>query len=428
MNNEQNKVRCAIYTRKSTDEGLDMDFNSLDAQREACENYIRSQVAKGWQILPERYDDGGFSGGNNNRPGLQKLLEDCRQGKVDIIVIYKIDRLSRSLYDFAELSKLFDEYKVDFCSVTQEINTSTSAGRMMLNILMTFSEFERSIVTERIRDKMAATRRKGEWVGGTVPCGYKVENKKLVLVPERAEVVKRVFKRFIEIQSPKQITYELNQEGILTNQGKEWSVHHIYRMLNNYTYIGKIYYKGEVFDGKQERIISDKLWERVQEILRSDAPVKDYKGKMETLMPLKGLLYCGHCGCRMGPTYAKKGGTMYSYYLCTKDSKRAESLCPVSRVSGGEIESAVLLHIKKMLCTPTIVNQLARDLNTPGREVAEVLNKLTPLWDEMFPAERNRLMHLLLKKVTLYEDHLDLDIRTAGVEQILEELDYENLD
>ena len=155
MNNEQNKVRCAIYTRKSTDEGLDMDFNSLDAQREACENYIRSQVAKGWQILPERYDDGGFSGGNTNRPGLQKLLEDCKQGKVDIIVIYKIDRLSRSLYDFAELSKLFDEYKVDFCSVTQEINTSTSAVRMMLNILMTFSEFERSIVTERIRDKMA---------------------------------------------------------------------------------------------------------------------------------------------------------------------------------------------------------------------------------------------------------------------------------
>ena len=386
MSKEQNIVRCAIYTRKSTDEGLEMDFNSLDAQREACENYIRSQVAKGWQILPERYDDGGFSGGNTNRPGLQKLLDDCKAHKVDIIVIYKLDRLSRSLCDFAELSKLFDEYKVDFCSVTQEINTSTSAGRMMLNILMTFAEFERSIVTERIRDKMAATRRKGEWVGGTVPCGYKVENKKLIVVPERAEVVKRVFKRFIEIQSPKQIAYELNQEGILTNQGKEWSVHHIYRMLNNYTYIGKIYYKGEVFDGKQERIISDKLWERTQEILQSDAPVKDFKGKVETLMPLKGLLYCGHCGCRMGPTYAKKGGTMYSYYLCTKDSKRAESLCPVSRVSGGEIESAVLLHIKKILCTPTIVNQLARDLNTPGKEVAEVLNKLTPLWDEMFPA------------------------------------------
>ena len=207
MSKEQNIVRCAIYTRKSTDEGLEMDFNSLDAQREACENYIRSQVAKGWQILPERYDDGGFSGGNTNRPGLQKLLDDCKAHKVDIIVIYKLDRLSRSLCDFAELSKLFDEYKVDFCSVTQEINTSTSAGRMMLNILMTFAEFERSIVTERIRDKMAATRRKGEWVGGTVPCGYKVENKKLIVVPERAEVVKRVFKRFIEIQSSKQIAY-----------------------------------------------------------------------------------------------------------------------------------------------------------------------------------------------------------------------------
>ena len=183
MSKEQNIVRCAIYTRKSTDEGLEMDFNSLDAQREACENYIRSQVAKGWQILPERYDDGGFSGGNTNRPGLQKLLDDCKAHKVDIIVIYKLDRLSRSLCDFAELSKIFDEYKVDFCSVTQEINTSTSAGRMMLNILMTFSEFERSIVTERIRDKMAATRRKGEWVGGTVPRGTRWKIKNLSLFP-----------------------------------------------------------------------------------------------------------------------------------------------------------------------------------------------------------------------------------------------------
>ena len=428
MNKEQHKVRCAIYTRKSTDEGLDMDFNSLDAQREACENYIRSQVAKQWQILPERYDDGGFSGGNTNRPGLQKLLDDCKAGKVDIIVIYKLDRLSRSLCDFAELSKLFDEYHVNFCSVTQEFNTSTSIGRMMLNILMTFAEFERSIVTERIRDKMAATRRKGDWVGGTVPCGYKVENKKLVLVPERAEVVKRVFKRFVEIQSPKQIAYELNQEGILTNQGKEWSVHHIYRMLNNYTYLGKIFYKGEIFDGKQERIISDKLWERTQEILQSDAPVKDHKGKIETLAPLKGLLYCGHCGCRMGPTYAKKGDAMYTYYLCTKDSKRSKSICPVNRITGGEIESAVLLHVKKILTTPTIVNQLAQALKTPGKDIGELLNKLTPLWDEMFPAERNRLMHLLLKKVTLYDDRLDIDIRTAGVEQILEELDYADKD
>ena len=162
--------------------------------------------------------------------------------------------------------------------------------------------------------------------------------------------------------------------------------------------------------------------------MQSDAPVKDYKGEIETLAPLKGLLYCGHCGCRMGPTYAKKGDVMYTYYLCTKDSKRAENICPVNRISGGEIESAVLLHVKKILTTPTIVNQLAKSLKSPGKNVIEMLEKLTPLWNEMFPAERNRLMNLLLEKVSLYDDHIELDIRTAGVKQILEELDYENND
>lgn len=341
-------------------------------------------------------------------------------------MIYKLDRLSRSLYDFAGLHKFFEEHNVGFCSVTQEINTSTSSGRMFLSILMAFSEFERSIVTERIRDKMDATRRKGEWVGGTVACGYKVENKKLVVDPERAAVVRRVFARFIEIQSPKQIAYELNHDGILTNQGNPWTTGHIYRMLNNYTYIGKIAYKGDVFDGKQERIITDEVWQRAQEILQSDSPVKDYKGKMETLAPLKGLLYCGHCGCRMGPTYAKKDDVMYTYYLCTKNSKRGESLCPVNRIGGGEIEAAVLIHLRKILQTPTIVNQLALKLKRPGKEVNELLSRQTELWDEMFPAERNRLMHLLLKKVTLYEDHLDLELRTAGMQQLLEELDYED--
>ncbi len=252
-----------------------------------------------------------------------------------------------------------------------------------------------------------------------------MENKKLIVVPERAELVRRVFSRFIEIQSPKQIAHELNQGGIRTNQDREWTTAHIYRMLNNRTYIGKVFYKNEEYEGKQERIISDEMWQRVQEILRSDSPIKDHKGKLETLAPLKGLLYCGHCGCRMGPTYSKKNDVMYTYYLCTKDSKRGESICPVSRVTGSEIESAVLVHLRKILCTPTIVNQLAQALKKPGKEVSGYLDRLTPLWDEMFPAERNRVMHLLLQKVTLYEDRLELEIRTAGMKQLLEELDYE---
>lgn len=425
MNSEVKNIRCAIYTRKSVEDGLEQEFNSLDAQREAAENYIRSQIAKGWQILPERYDDGGFSGGSLERPALAKLMDDIKAHKIDVVVIYKLDRLSRSICDFAELSKFFDEYKVDFCSVTQEINTSTSSGRMMLNILMTFAQYEREVIAERIRDKMSATRRKGEWVGGTVPCGYCVVEKKLVVDPDGAEVVRRVFQRFTEIQSPKQIAHELNTDGIQTKQGREWTVGHIYRMLNNVTYIGKVGYKGEIYDGRHDAIICKKLWERVQQILAADTPVKDYKGRMATLASLKGLLYCGHCGCRMGPTYAKKGEAMYTYYLCTKNSKRGKSICPVNRIGGGDIEAAVLEHVKKFLATPTFINQLAQSLDMPGGKVAELLLRLNPLWDTMFPAERNRLMHLLLKRVTLHENRLDLDFRTAGIEQILEEVNYE---
>ncbi|MBQ6352726.1 MAG: recombinase family protein, partial [Lentisphaeria bacterium] len=205
MEEKPKRVRCAVYTRKSVEEGLEMEFNSLDAQREAGEAYIASQRANGWVCLPDRYDDGGFSGGNMNRPALKRLLADAEDGKIDIIVVYKLDRLSRSICDFAELSKWFDKWNVAFVSVTQEINTSTSSGRMMLNILMTFAQFEREQIAERVRDKMSASRKKGKWVGGSVPIGYKVVDKKLVPDEETVPIVKRIFQRYLEIQSPTMI-------------------------------------------------------------------------------------------------------------------------------------------------------------------------------------------------------------------------------
>ena len=225
------KKRCAIYTRKSVEEGLEQEFNSLDAQREAGEAFILSQKANGWVCLPEHYDDGGYSGGNTNRPALQRLLDDCEAGKIDMIVVYKIDRLSRSICDFADLTKKFDEWGVQFSAVTQEINTATSAGRMMLNILITFAQYEREVITERVRDKMAASRKKGKWVGGSVPMGYKVENKHLVVVPAEADVIRKIFHRYVEIQSPKLIAMELNAQGIKTKQGKTWDKAHVYRIL-----------------------------------------------------------------------------------------------------------------------------------------------------------------------------------------------------
>ena len=221
MEEKPKRVRCAVYTRKSVEEGLEMEFNSLDAQREAGEAYIASQRANGWVCLPDRYDDGGFSGGNMNRPALKRLLADAEDGKIDIIVVYKLDRLSRSICDFAELSKWFDKWNVAFVSVTQEINTSTSSGRMMLNILMTFAQFEREQIAERVRDKMSASRKKGKWVGGNVPIGYKVVDKKLVPDEETVPIVKRIFQRYLEIQSPTMIARELNADGIKTKLGKE---------------------------------------------------------------------------------------------------------------------------------------------------------------------------------------------------------------
>ena len=204
---------CAIYTRKSVEEGLDMEYNTLDAQRDAGESYVASQRSNGWVCLPDRYDDGGFSGGNTNRPALKRLLDDCASGKVDIVVVYKIDRLSRSISDFADLTKKFDEWGVSFCAVTQDINTATSAGRMMVNILITFAQYEREVIGERIRDKFAASKRKGMWMGGIVPIGYKTEDRRLVVVPEKADIVRRIFRRYAETQSPKAVARELNDKA-----------------------------------------------------------------------------------------------------------------------------------------------------------------------------------------------------------------------
>ena len=269
MTEKVQKTRVAIYTRKSVEEGLDMEFNSLDAQREAAEAYVMSQRANGWYALPKHYDDAGFSGGNTKRPALKELLADCRAGMVDIVIVYKIDRLSRNLCDFLELTKLFEKYSVSFVSVTQEINTSTSSGRMMLNILATFSQYEREIIAERIRDKFAASKKKGMWMGGCVPLGYRVENRKLIVVPEEAEVVQMIFERYIDLQSPIQLALELNMKGYRTKKGKRWNQRNMFHILRNCTYVGMIPYKGESYPGEHEAIIDRETWDAVQRFLGS---------------------------------------------------------------------------------------------------------------------------------------------------------------
>ena len=414
--------RCAIYTRKSHEDGLEQDFNSLDAQRESAEAYIQSQKANGWRCLSDRYDDGGFSGGNTNRPALQRLMTDIKAGKIDIVVVYKIDRLSRSICDFADLSKDFEKYGVSFVSVTQEINTTTSSGRMMLNILMTFAQYEREVIAERIRDKMSASRKKGKWVGGSVAMGYKAENKNLIIEPAEAEVVKQIFTRFLETGSPRMIVDELNEAGNFRRDGKQWNLSHIYRILSNRVYIGEVEYKGEIYPGEQEPIIDREIWNDTQVRLQENDPLKHLRcKKQETVAVLKGVLRCGHCGCAMGPTYTKRKYRKYLYYLCIADSKRAKHTCPVGRVAASEIEEIVLAQVQKILLSQTVQDCLVGD-GLDQETVKRYAENFSEIWSEIFPIERQRILDLLLERVSVFNDHVDVEIKTGGINAFIKEM------
>ena len=425
---EQQKKRCVVYTRKSHEEGLDQAFNSLDAQRQACESYIQSQQFNGWELMPKRYDDGGFSGGTLERPALKELLADIEAGKVDVVVIYKIDRLSRSLVDFAELQSRFEKHGVSFVSVTQQIDTSGSTGRMMLNILMTFAQYEREIIADRIRDKMAATRKQGKFAGGTLPYGYKSENKKMVIRQDEAEVLKRIFQRYLEIQSPKQIAIELNSNGLRIRTGREWNTSHIYRQLNSYACIGKVEYKGQIYDGEHEAIIPMETWNEVQRLLKINAATpKGDKTRESVNAPLKGILRCGHCGCAMMPHYARKSdGRKYYYYICQKDSKRGKADCPVHRIPGSDIEKIVMDELGRIFRSETF-RQLIRQQGVAAGVLDEQFSDMGNFWDGLYPAERQKLLHLMIDKVTVYGESLEIEVKTAGIQSIYEEFENEQV-
>ncbi|WP_244465827.1 recombinase family protein [Devosia soli] len=293
------KLRCAVYTRKSTEEGLDMAFNSLDAQREACHAYITSQRQEGWIPVRDDYDDGGFSGGNLDRPALKRLMKDIEDGLVDVVVVYKIDRLSRSLMDFSKLVDVFDRHGVTFVSVTQSFNTTTSMGRLTLNILLSFAQFEREVIGERVRDKVAASRKKGMWMGGLVPFGYRVENRKLVLREDEAAVVRQIFERFLKLGSATRLAQELQEQDLRTRSGKPIDKGYIYKLLSNRTYVGLAVHKGTAYPGEHEPIISQELWDKVHSIMAVSPRSRACKTKAQTPALLKGLLFCSRPTARL---------------------------------------------------------------------------------------------------------------------------------
>ena len=396
MNGPISKLaRCAIYTRKSTEYNLELAFNSLDAQREACEAYIKSQAHEGWRLIPGRYDDGAFSGASLDRPALQQLLADVRAGKIDIVLVYKVDRLTRSLADFAKLIELFDAHGVSFVSVTQSFNTSSSMGRLTLNVLLSFAQFERELIGERVRDKIAASKRKGLWVGGPVPLGYAAVDKKILVVPAEAAAVRTIFARYLELGSVRALAEDLDRRGIRSKSrrrstgrtvgGGRFGVGALAYLLKNRFYIGEVVYRGEVHRGEHEPILDSALFEAVQELSLRPRRWSGAAGCGAHPRILSGRLFDDR-GNRMSPTHANKRGARYRYYV-SQAVLQGKPPPPglVSRVPAAEIEALV-------------VAALRNHLNARGG-------------GERLPDNDRDLLERHLERVTLTPNHLELRLR-----------------
>jgi len=397
-------LRCAIYTRKSTEDGLEQEFNSLDAQRDAGEAYIASQKSEGWVCLPDRYDDGGFTGGNMERPALKRLLADIEDGKVDCIVVYKVDRLSRSLIDFSKIMDVLERKSVSFVSVTQQFNTSSSMGRLMLNVLLSFAQFEREMISERTRDKIAATRRKGKWSGGMPMLGYDVDARggKLHVNDDEAARVREIFELYLNRLSLIEVVRELDARGWTTKRwttrkghergGKPFNKNSLFKLLTNRIYLGKITYKDEVYEGEHPAIVDEEIFERAQRLLkrngRSGAPyVRNRFGAV-----LKGLVRCVPCECGMVPTHATKttsggGNKRYRYYVCQNAQSRGWHNCPSPSVPAPELERFVVEQVKAI---GKDTNLLAETLEESRRQREEAIGKLE---DEKRTLERELHRH-----------------------------------
>jgi site-specific DNA recombinase len=354
------RKRCAIYTRKSTEHNLELEFNSLDAQREACEAYIKSQAHEGWRLIPDHYDDGGLSGASLNRPSLQQLLDEVRDGKIDIILVYKVDRLTRSLADFAKLVELFDQHGVSFVSITQSFNTTSSMGRLTLNVLLSFAQFEREVIGERVRDKIAASKRRGLWVGGPVPLGYATEGKKLVVVLVEAKIVRTIFALYLEVASVAVLAEILERKGIRTKVrplsngdargGIPFGVGALAHLLRNRFYIGEIDYRGEVHAGEHEAILDRPLFDKVQAKLKKNAVDRATRLKGSPAL-LMGRIF-DDAGNRMTPSHSNKRGVRYRYYVShALIQGRRPRAGTVKRVPATEIEDLVLRAVRQNLAS-----------------------------------------------------------------------------
>lgn len=502
---ERKQVRVAIYCRKSTEKNLD-GFNSLDAQRAAVESYVQSQKAKGWVALPDRYDDAGFTGANTNRPAFQRLLQDIKAGRIDLVAVYRYDRLSRSLLDFLRLLKFFHEQGVDFVSTTQNIDTTSSLGRLQANVLMSFNEYEREAISERTKDKIRAARHKGLWTGGRPVLGFDVKDKALVVNEEEAEQVRDIFRLYLDLGSLLAVVHELDLRGRKNktlhaqngnvHQGKVFNKQAIRFILGNPLYQGKVRCNGNLHDGVHEAIIDQETWQAVQDQLEAHAKRTGYIPRRSRSF-LSGLLFCGICGKALSPHYAAKEGKRYRYYCCLSAQKRGAKSCHGSRIPAAVIEAFVIDKVKEIGQDSDLVaeavkeakqqlkeqmpglirkakrleaeqrklarernnmvdaiadngngsaslterlaemdealEKLVAELESVKRQIAsldrdaidegdfkEAISSFTPVWDQLFPEERSRLLHLLIEKIVYNAEDGELAItfRSGGIKAL----------
>ncbi len=386
------RLRCAIYTRKSSDEGLDQAFNSLDAQREACMAFIESQKHEGWTVSPTLYDDGGFSGGTLQRPALQRLLAEIEAGQIDVIVVYKVDRLTRALSDFAKLVEIFDRRGVSFVSITQQFNTTTSMGRLTLNVLLSFAQFEREVIGERVRDKIAASKKKGMWMGGMPPLGYDVKDRKLVVNDDEARTVVGIYRRYLALKSVLALKDALEDEGVRSKRrmrpdgtnygGQKFSKGALYLMLQNRTYRGETTHKGKSYPGEHPAIIDQPLWDKVQAVLAENRIERTSGARAKHPSLLAGLLF-DEKGERLTPTHAVKKGTRYRYYVsATLLTGAGQNRSDGRRIPAGNLEGLVMDRLRSFFADPGAVLDAIDETQSGtgqsrmverGRQVAEEL-------------------------------------------------------
>jgi site-specific DNA recombinase len=421
-------IRCAIYTRKSTDEGLEKDFNSLDAQREAAEAYIASQIGEGWVCLPDRYDDGGFTGGNLDRPALKKLIADIEAGKVDCVVVYKVDRLSRSLTDFGRLVEVFDKHGTSFVSVTQHFNTTNSMGRLTLNILLSFAQFEREIISERTRDKMAAARKKGKWAGGPPTLGYDVVDQKLVVNDPEAKQVREIFDLYLDRRSLLTIAQELNDRGWVTKRwstkagtargGLRWTKDNVLALLRNVVYTGKVRHKESTYPGEHTGIVDQEVFDKVQALLSDNGRTSPNGPRANYGAILCGLLRCKSCGCAMTPSCSVKKNRRYRYYVCVNAQKRGYRECPTPSVSAEVLESFVVDQIREIGRDPDLIAATFAEVQRQAVEQLESLKNETGRLESQIAGIYQRLAQAASRPDELATLNVEVDERQRRLAQI----------